>query len=93
MTISETNLKKLVQEYAAPRAEYGGKSYITRRRDWFDKPMEQIRPLLDKNHLRILTLEEAGRIYNDMAVGGPRLYPKTYIENGLEKIFMILRFG
>jgi hypothetical protein len=86
MTISDTTLRKLIEEYSSPREEFGGDSYITRRRDWFDKPMERIRPLLEKKHLRVLTLEEAARIYNEMAVGGPRLYPKTYIENGLEKI-------
>lgn len=92
MIVNETTLRKLIEEYSAPREEFGGKSYITRRRDWFDKPMEQIRPLLDKKHLRNLTLEEAGRIYNEMAVGGPRLYPKTYIDNGLEKIKASLEY-
>ncbi|MBN2387688.1 MAG: hypothetical protein JXB85_11775 [Anaerolineales bacterium] len=86
MTINDADLQKLVKEYSAPRDEYGGESYITRRRDWFDKPMEQIRPLLDRKRLNSLTLAEAARIYSDMAVGGPRLYPKTYIENGLDKI-------
>jgi hypothetical protein len=92
MTISETTLSKLIEEYSAPREEFGGKSYITRRRDWFDEPMLKICPLLDKNHLRNLTLEEAERIYNKMAVGGPRLYPKTYIDNGIEKIKASLEY-
>lgn len=86
MNINEASLRKLLEEYSKPREEFGGQSYITRRRDWFDKPMQQIRPLLDKRRLQNLSLEEASKIYNEMAVGGPRLYPKTFIENGLEKI-------
>jgi len=84
--IEERALKKLVAEFSAPRDEFDGKSYITRRRDWFDVPMERVRPLLMRDHLAELTLTEAERIYNEMSVGGPRLYPRTYIENGLEKI-------
>jgi len=38
------------------------------------------------------TLEDAKRIYDEMTVGGPRLYPRTYIENGLAKIKMALHY-
>ena len=86
MTTSESTLRKLVEEFSSPRDEFGGKSYITRRREWFDVPLQEIRPLLDKKRLRALTLEEATRIYDEMSVGGPKLYPRTYIDNGLEKI-------
>jgi hypothetical protein len=92
MNINDITLRKLVDEYSCSREEFGGKSYITRRRDWFDKPMEKIRPLLDQKHLRTLSLEEAAQIYNQMSVGGPRLYPKTYMENGLDKIRMSLDY-
>lgn len=79
-------LSKLISEYSAPRPEFGGESYITRRREWFDKPMENMRPLLMKERLKNLTIEEAKRIYNEVSVGGPKLYPKTFIENGIERI-------
>jgi len=90
--ISDASLKRIVDEFSKPRGEFDGKSYITRRRDWFDKPMENIRPLLLKDALDDLTLENAKRIYDEMSVGGPRLYPRTYIENGLEKIKTSLKY-
>jgi len=90
--IRDANLKTIVDEFSKPREEFDGKSYITRRRDWFDKPMENIRPLLLKDALDNLTLEDAKRIYNEMTVGGPRLYPRTYIENGLERIRASLKY-
>lgn len=90
--ISDANLKKIVEEFSKPHEEFSGKSYITRRRDWFDKPMENIRPLLLKDALDNLTLENAERIYNEMSVGGPKLYPRTYIENKLEKIKTSLKY-
>lgn len=91
--IDTEKLKILVEEFSKPRDEFEGKSYITRRREWFDKPMEKnIKPLLMKDKIKELTLEEAKRIYDEMTVGGPRLYPKTYINNGLEKIKKSLNY-
>jgi hypothetical protein len=90
-------LKQLVEEFSKPRPEFNGKSYITRRREWFDKPMENIRPLIaSPNAIDKLSLADAEKIYNEMTVGGPRLYPKTFKENGVEKIrksFKYLLFG
>lgn len=90
--IKETDLRQITEEFSKPRSEFNGKSYITRRREWFDKPMESIRPLLLQNALDNLTVEDAERIYNEMTVGGPKLYPKTYIDNGLEKIRNSLKY-
>lgn len=91
--IDTEKLKILVEEFSKPRDEFEGKSYITRRREWFDKPMEKnIKPLLMKDKIKELTLEEAKRIYDEMTVGGPRLYPKTYINNGFEKIKKSLNY-
>jgi len=90
--ISQDSLKKLVDEFSAPKPEFDGKSYVTRRRDWFDVPMGRVRPLLMRDHLAQLTEEEAAKIYNEMTVGGPRLYPRTYIENGVEKIRAALAY-
>lgn len=84
--IEISKIQKMAEDFKSPRAEFNGESYITRRRDWFDKPMENIRPLLQKGRLENLTIEEAKRIYNEMSVGGPRLYPNTFVENGIEKI-------
>ncbi|MCJ7457559.1 MAG: hypothetical protein MUP17_01035 [candidate division Zixibacteria bacterium] len=90
--MDKEKLKKLVEEFSRPRDEFDGKSYITRRREWFDKPMESIRPLLMKDKLNQLTIIDAKKIYDEMTVGGPRLYPKTYIDNGLEKIKISLKY-
>lgn len=84
--VSDEELKILVAEFSKPRPEFDGKSYITRRRDWFDRPMENIRPLLMKDALIKLSESDALRIYKEMSVGGPKLYPKTFIDNGLKKI-------
>jgi hypothetical protein len=59
---------------------------VTRRRDWFDKPMENIRPLLLRDALKTLTEQDAHKIYKEMSVGGPKLYPTTFAENGITKI-------
>jgi len=95
--VSDKILKQLVEEFSKPRPEFNGKSYITRRREWFDKPMENIRPLIaSPNAIDKLSLADAEKIYNEMTVGGPRLYPKTFKENGIEKIrksFKYLLFG
>ena len=37
--VEDKLLKKLIEEYSRPREEFEGKSYITRRREWFDKLM------------------------------------------------------
>src|SRR5713226_3527764 len=85
-SIGDEDLKGLVAEFSKPRPEFEGKSYITRRRDWFDKPMQSIRPLLIKDSLPKLSEQDALKIYKEMSVGGPKLYPKTFIENGIQKI-------
>ena len=82
--IDQDTLKKLISEFSAPRDEFDGASYITRRREWFDRPMEKIRPVLTKKGLQNLTTELAERIYDEVSVGGPKLYPRTFIENGVE---------
>lgn len=84
--INEAELRQLLTEFSSPRSEFDGESYVTRRREWFDRPMERIRPLLDRNRLSSLTVDEAQRIYKEMTVGGPQLYPRSFIENGIEKI-------
>ncbi len=90
--ISNTILQQLLNEFHRPRTEFEGKNYITRRRDWFDKPMETIRPLLEKDRLASLTIEEAQRVYKEMTVGGPQLYPRSFIENGIERIRASLQY-
>jgi len=84
--MKEEILNKLVEEFVRPREEFRRKNYITRRRDWFDKPMESIRPLLEKKKLEKLNIQEAKKMYKEMTVGGPQLYPKSFIENGLGRI-------
>lgn len=90
-------LKQLVEEFSKPRPEFSGKNYITRRREWFDKPMQNIRPLIENpDAIDKLTIKDAEKIYQEMSVGGPRLHPRTFIENGIEKIqksFKYLLFG
>jgi len=90
--ITDKNLKKVIQEFSQPREELGGKSFIASRREWFEKQMENVRPLLRKDALDRLSVEDARRIYDEMSVGGPKLYPKTYIENGLDRIKTALRY-
>jgi len=90
--ITDKNLKKVVQEFSLPREELGGRSFIASRREWFEKQMENVRLLLRKDALDRLSVEDARRIYDEMSVGGPKLYPKTYIENGLDKIKTALRY-
>lgn len=95
--IDNKTLKQLVEEFSKPRPELNGKSYITRRREWFDSPMENIRPLIrTPEAIDRLTLENAEKIYKEASVGGPRLYSKTFRKNGIEKIrrsFKYLLFG
>lgn len=95
--IDDKKLKQLLMEFSRPRPEFNGKSYITMRREWFDKPKEKIRPLIENPEaINKLTIEEAEKIYKEATVGGPRLYPRTFIENGIEKIqksFKYLLFG
>ena len=90
--ITDKNLKKVVQEFSQPREELGGRSFIANRREWFERQMKNVRPLLRKDALGKLSVEDARRIYDEMSVGGPKLYPKTYIENGLDKIKAALRY-
>lgn len=90
--VSEEGIRLLVSEFSKPRSEFGGKSYVTRRRDWFDKPMQSIRPLLMKDSIQKLTEQDALKIYKEMSVGGPKLYPKTFIENGISKIRTALSY-
>jgi hypothetical protein len=84
--VGDQDIKILVAEFSKPQPEFEGKSYVTRRRDWFDKPMQSIRPLLTKDSLPKLSEQEALKIYKEMSVGGPKLYPNTFIENGISKI-------
>ena len=84
--ISDSDLKQMVAEFSKPRPEFEGKSYVTRRREWFDKPMQSVRPLLTRDSLSRLSEVDAMKIYKEMSVGGPKLYPKTFVENGIEKI-------
>jgi hypothetical protein len=90
--ISDAILNELIEEFSKPREELDGKSYITQRYEWFDKPMENICSLLLPDALHKLSSENAERIYNEMSVGGPKLYPRTYIENGLDKIRTSLKY-
>jgi hypothetical protein len=90
--ISESDLKVLVAEFSKPRPEFEGKSYVTRRREWFDTPMQTIRPLLMKDSLSKLSEHEALKIYKEMSVGGPKLYPNTFVENGIDKIRLGLAY-
>jgi len=90
--ITNEKLKKIVEEFSRPREELGGKSFIANRREWFEKQMENVRPLFRKDALDRLSVEDARRIYDEMSIGGPKLYPKTYIENGLDKIKTALRY-
>jgi hypothetical protein len=83
---SEEKIKKIVGEFDEAREEFNGLSYRTRRREWFDKPMEKIKPLLTKERIQNLTMDEAMTIYHEMSVGGPKLFPITFKENGIEKI-------
>ncbi len=84
--VTDAELKNLVAEFSKPRPQFQGKSYVTHRRDWFDKPMEGIRPLLLKDAVQRLSEKDAMKIYQEMSVGGPKLYPKTFAENGIAKI-------
>lgn len=90
--ITDEKLKKIVEEFSQPREEFGGKSFIANRRGWFERRMENVGPLLRKDTLDKLSVEDAERIYDEMSVGGPKLYPKTYIGNGLDKIKTALRY-
>jgi hypothetical protein len=90
--ISDSDLKEMVADFSKPRPEFDGKSYVTRRREWFDKPMQSIRPLLMKDSLPKLSEDDAMKIYKEMSVGGPKLYPKTFFENGIEKIRSALAY-
>jgi hypothetical protein len=84
--ISEEKIKKIIEEFDKPRKEFSGLSYGTRRREWFDKPMKEIKALLAKERIQNLTMDEAMIIYHKMSVGGPKLFPNTFKDNGIEKI-------
>ena len=90
--VSDADLQSLVAEFSKPRPEFGGKSYAILRRDWLDNPMQNIRPLLMKDALEKLPDQEALRIYREMSVGGPKLYPKTFTENGITRIRASLQY-
>lgn len=83
--IEEKELAVLLDEFKQPRKEFDGKSYVDRRREWFENLLKE-RFLLEEKTLGKLTLEQAKRIYDEISVGGPKLYPRTFIENGLEKL-------
>ena len=84
--ISEEKIKKIIEEFNKPRSEFNGLSYKAYRNVWFDKRMEKIKHLLSRERIQNLTIDEAIAIYNEMSVGGPKLYPNTFKENGIEKI-------
>jgi hypothetical protein len=90
--LSQESLGRLIEEFTMPRPEFGGKSYVTRRREWFDKPIELIKPLLAKENLNSLDLGSAQKIYDEISVGGPKVYPKVFIENGMPKIRQALHY-
>lgn len=90
--VADAELKKLVSEFSKPRPEFEGKSYVTRRRDWFDKPMENIRPLLLKEALPKLSEQHASKIYSEMSVGGRKLYPRL-LHSGAREIQDRASFG
>jgi len=84
--ISDEKFKKILEEFNKPKEEFDGKSYRERRKEWFDKLMEKIKQYLKKEKLEKLTIEEALFLYNKITVGGPKLYPSTFKQNGIEKI-------
>jgi len=84
--IGEEKIKKIIEEFNEPRSEFNGLSYKAYRNVWFDKRMEKIKRLLSRERIQNLTIDEAITIYNEMSVGGPKLYPNTFKENGIEKI-------
>lgn len=44
-TIKKEILEHLLEQFNKPRAEFDGKSYASRRRDWFEQ-MAKIRPMI-----------------------------------------------
>src|SRR6266566_2594817 len=90
--IRGSDLKVLVAEFSKTRPEFGSKSYVTRRREWFEEPMQNIRPLLMKDSLSKRSEQDALKIYKEMSVGGPKLYPNTFVENGIERIRLGLSY-
>ena len=85
--ISDEKLKTILEEFKKPREEFKGLSYIDKRREWFDNPMEkEIKPFLKREKLENLSMEEAIKIYKKMSVGGPKLYQNTFEQNGIQKI-------
>jgi len=85
--ISDEKLKTILEEFKKPREEFKGLSYIDKRREWFDNPMEkEIKPLFKREKLENLSMEEAIKIYKKMSVGGPKLYQNTFEQNGIQKI-------
>jgi len=85
--ISDEKLKTILEEFKKPREEFKGLSYIDKRREWFDNPMEkEIKPFLKREKLENLSMEEAIKIYKKMSVGGPKLYKNTFEQNGIQKI-------
>jgi hypothetical protein len=90
--ISDNDLAKIVGEFSQPRSEFDGKSYKQRRLDWFSRRMDSIRPLLRDDALDRLTLEDANHLYKEMSVGGPQMYPRTFIRNGVERIRASLKY-
>lgn len=51
--ISDEKLKIILEEFKKPREEFKGLSYIDKRRERFDNPMEkEIKPLLKREKIR-----------------------------------------
>jgi hypothetical protein len=90
--IDKKVLQQLVEEFKTPREEFGGKSYMTRRREWFEKLLN-VKPLIaTPEAIDHLTRQDAERLYNEITVGGPQLYPRTFLENGIDKIKQSLKY-
>jgi len=56
--ISDAKLSEIVEEFSQPQEELGGKSFLANRREWFEERMQNIRPLLRKDALDTLSLED-----------------------------------
>ena len=85
-------LQQLIQEFIALREELDGKSYMSRRREWFEK-LNNLRPLIaTPEAIDSLTQQTANRLYYELTVGGPKLFAKTFLENGLDRIKESLKY-
>ena len=89
-------LKDIYQDYQMKldsiMEKYGEKDgFIVKGKLWWDYYKEQIESILQKIGKNELTLNDASDFYK-MFGFGPKLYGKTFIENGLDKIKKLFRF-